>query len=154
MGSAAGPSHAAAQHHSSAVLSLPQQRERLTRGPGDHKNARGLLPRSEEGIRGGRGVILVSASKKDSIRSRLSCWRTGRDTGHMAAGQVTSIGQGDREPLYIPPPQLRMTLDIGVHVHQDINYSHFHCHLQDDMSCTTQVLLLQTTVSARLILSH
>lgn len=95
-----------AQRHASAVLSLLDQREPLTCVPRGHKNARGLSPQSEEGIWGGRGAILVSASKKDSIRSKLSCWRTGWDTGHMAADQVNSIRQGDREPPYISPPQL------------------------------------------------
>lgn len=64
-------------------------------------NAWGLPLQSEEGIWAGRGAILMSSSN-DSITRRRSCWRTGRDTGHVAADQVTSI----REPLYISPPQL------------------------------------------------
>ena len=81
----------AAQRQASAVLRLPDQRQPLTCVPRGHENAKGLSPQSDEGIRGGRGAILVSASKKDSTRSKLSCWRTGWDTGHMAADQVTSI---------------------------------------------------------------
>lgn len=97
----------ASQHQASAVLSLMDQRQPPTCVPRSYKNARGLSLQSEEDISGRRGAILMSASKKDSIRSKFSCWRTGWDTGHMAADQVTSIRQGNREPPYISPPQLR-----------------------------------------------
>lgn len=129
----------AAYHCAPAALSLLTKREPLACVLRSYKNARGLSPHAGESI-WGEGEPLLCVQRRDSIRSKLPRWRARQDTD-------------SRLPLDKVPGSHHMYHSHSSVLSLDAGPRHFNCHLQDETNYTTQVLLLQTTLAVRWILS-